>query len=457
MVSDLSVVSSHTVIPSEPTPTGIFPLSDFNHFRLSNHAPLLFVYRPHFNDQASLQFSIHTLTKSLSRTLVHFYPFAGQLREIHGGRFQLHCNSMGARLLEAVSAAELDDFTDFQPNRYVEQLFPKIDYNLPMEEIPLLLIQVTRFRCGGLTLGVSVLRAVVDGVSAVRFVNSWATITRGDGLGLSSSELLLRDSTILDSRKPCTTPRFDHPEFSPPPLWESSLVETEDNEDSTAILKITKDQVQKLRGKASDFDPPRRRYTSFEVISGVLWRCVCKARYRGNGNQPTRLSTLVNCRNRLRPPLTNAYFGTVTMPTVTKTSTFDAVMSKPLGYAVGEIRRALEKLTDDYVRSALDYVGSQKDVRLLRNTSTGKSKGNPNLTLVSWMNFSVQDSDFGWGKPVYMGPGNINSEGKAFLMNDGAGGDGFIVAIRLQASHMVAFRELFYEETGQLFRTTSKL
>lgn len=72
---------------------------------------------------------------------------------------------------------------------------------------------------------------------------------------------------------------------------------------------------------------------------------------------------------------------------MTRTSTFDAVMSKPLGYAVGEIRQASEKLTDDYIRSALDYVGGQKDVRLLRNTSTGKSKGNPNLNIVSWMDF----------------------------------------------------------------------
>lgn len=251
---------------------------------------------------------------------------------------------MGARLLEAVSAAKLDDFTDFLPNQDVEQLFPKIDYNLPMEEIPLLLVQVTRFRCGGLTLGVSVSRAVVDGVSAVRFVNSWARLTRGEGSDLSSSEMLLRDSTILDSRKPCTTPRFDHAEFSPPPLGESSLVETDDYEDATTVLKITKGQLQKLKERASDFDPPRRPYTSFEVISGVLWRCVCKARYdRGNGKQPTRLSTLVNCRNRLRPPLHNAYFGPVMLPTVTRTSTFDAVMSKPLGYAVGEIRHYKKK------------------------------------------------------------------------------------------------------------------
>lgn len=63
---------------------------------------------------------------------------------------------------------------------------------------------------------------------------------------------------LLDLRKPCTTPCFDHPEFSPPPLWESSLVETDDCEDATAVLKITKGQLQKLKEKARDFDPPQR-------------------------------------------------------------------------------------------------------------------------------------------------------------------------------------------------------
>ncbi|XP_054789660.1 spermidine hydroxycinnamoyl transferase-like [Prosopis cineraria] len=452
----VSVMSSRMVIPSEPTPTGIFPLSDFDQSKPSIHIPLLFVYRPLVNDQPFLPFSIHILTKSLSQSLVHFYPLAGHLRENLGGRFQLHCSGRGAQLLEAVSLAKLDEFGDFKPSQDVEQLVPEIDYNLPVEEIPLLAVQLTKFRCGGLSLGVSLSRAVVDGACIVHFVNSWARITRGEGLDLSSTEMLHRDSSILDSRvESCAAPRFDHPEFSPPPLWLGSLVDAED-EAAAAILKLTKNQVQQLKEKASNFDAPRRPYTSFEVISGVLWRCACKARYGGNGDQPTRLSARVNCRNRLRPPLHNSYFGNAAIPTVTKTSTFDDVISKPVSYAVGEIRRALEKVTDDYARSALDYIAGQKDARLLRNTCPGKSKGNPNLDIVSWMNFPFQDADFGWGKPVYMGPGNIHREGKAFLMSNGDG-DGFMVALCLQVSHMVAFKKLFYEETGDMFRTTSKL
>ena len=78
-------------------------------------------------------------------------------------------------------------------------------------------------------------------------------------------------------------------------------------------------------------------------------------RYAGGDlGQPTRLTTLVNCRNRLRPSLPTAYFGNATFPTVTPTCSFDEIMHKPLSYAVGKVREAIGKMSDEYVRSALD-------------------------------------------------------------------------------------------------------
>ena len=164
----------------------------------------------------------------------------------------------------------------------------------------------------------------------------------------------------------------------------------------------------------------------------------------------------VNCRNRLKPTLPNAYFGNAVLPPVTKTWTFDDLKNKPLSNAVGNIREALGRLTDVYVRLALDYTAEQKDVSLLRNTvyytaasPEGQFRGNPNLTLVSWMNFSFQDADFGWGKPVYLGPRHINSDGKAYIMNNG-NGDGFIVVICLHPIWMLS-RSVFMRMYGGYF------
>lgn len=73
----------------------------------------------------------------------HFYHLAGQLREIEDGCFQLHCNTMGDQLLEAGFEAKMISW--FGWICAVEKLMPNIDYNLPIEEIPLLVAQLTRF------------------------------------------------------------------------------------------------------------------------------------------------------------------------------------------------------------------------------------------------------------------------------------------------------------------------
>nr|KYP69452.1 Anthranilate N-benzoyltransferase protein 2 [Cajanus cajan] len=123
-------------------------------------------------------------------------------------------------------------------------------------------------------------------------------------------------------------------------------------------------------------------------------------------------------------------------------------MGKPLGYAVGRVREAVEKMNDEYVRSALDYVGSLEDMDLLRDVfyNSGGGKGRePNLYVVGWTNFAYLETDFGWGKPLCLLPGNINSDGKAFLL-DTATGDGFVVAVCLQASLIDHLNKLFYED-----------
>ncbi|KAL2320478.1 hypothetical protein Fmac_029447 [Flemingia macrophylla] len=175
----------------------------------------------------------------------------------------------------------------------------------------------------------------------------------------------------------------------------------------------------------------------------------------GIGSQPTRLSTLVNCRNRLTPSLPNSYFGNATFPTVTRTCSFDDIVRKPLCCAVEKVREAIEKMNDEYVRSALDYIESVEDMDLFRDVfynSGGKGR-EPNLYVVGWMNFSYLETDFGWGKPVCLLPGDINFDGKAFLL-DSADGDGFVVAVCLQASLVDDLKKLFCENIQD---PTSKL
>ncbi|KAJ7976403.1 spermidine hydroxycinnamoyl transferase-like [Quillaja saponaria] len=449
----VTILSSHTVVPCELTPTGKFSLSNCDNIKLTSHAPLLYVYKP--NKNGSLGNPIDTMRNSLSQALVHYYLLAGRLSCTEGGRLEVHFNSMGADLFEAFCQTGLDELGDFEPTQILQDLFPKIDYGCPTQEIPLLMVQLTSFPCGGLTVGVAISRAVVDGLSAMRFVNSWAKLSKGDKL--DSSLLPFHNRTLLQSSKQHTKLRFDHVEFHPPPRWiGDSYSRTEQNvETSVAVLKITKHQIEKLKKEAMNINTnnkamaPKRPYSSFEVISGHLWRCLCKAFYVGNGYQPTRLTILVNCRNRLKPPLPDGYFGNATFPTVTHTCQFNDLIDKPFSYAVCKIREAIEKMADEYVRSALDFIATQKDMNLVRTSfhyPEGYKDGNPNLFIVSWMNFPNNDSDFGWGNPIYMDPGSINSQGKVFIMQNCVEDGSLIIAICLKSTHINAFNKFFYED-----------
>lgn len=463
----VSIISQSIVIPSKPTPNPkLFSLCE--QIKLRTHAPLLYVYNPHNNISTFLE----TLRNSLSHVLVIYYPLAGRLSWIKDKRWELNCNAKGAILLEAKCETNLKDLGDFVPTNLVSQLIPNINYDVPIEDVPLLVVQLTRFRCGGFTLGVALCRAATDGMATMRFMSAWAKLARGEYL--DPNDFPCHDRILLNSRKSTNSSILHrHPEFEAPPNWMSH--DSGDNkETSVTIMKLKREQILKLKKNIDSHmsfqstckDVSKTKpFTTFEVIAGHLWRCVTKSRYsRGSSDQPTRLSTLVNCRNRLKPPLPSSYIGNTAFPTVTPTRSFNDLICKPLGYAVEDVRNALERVTGEYVMSALNYIDSEKDMKLLRYNfhypaksvcEEGEYKGSPNLFVVSWMNFSYKEADFGLGEPFYFGPGYMDSEGKAFVMNNN-NGDGVVVAISLEASYMDIFKKFFYEDIDEVF-CSSKL
>ncbi|AES80866.1 transferase family protein [Medicago truncatula] len=80
--------------------------------------------------------------------------------------------------LEATCDVTFKDLGSFDSTHVVKKLVPKINYDVPIEDVPLLAVQFTKFSCGSLTLGLAMCRAVLDGASAANFINSWAKLTK---------------------------------------------------------------------------------------------------------------------------------------------------------------------------------------------------------------------------------------------------------------------------------------
>lgn len=136
---------------------------------------------------------------------------------IAGGRLELDCCAAGARFIEASSAAKLDDYSEFTPSDVVRKLAPDVDYNSPIEDIPMFLVQVTRFSCGGLVISLNISHTLVDGVSAITFINSWASMARGEKTTKSILQPL-HDKNVLQPQKSFRSRRFHHSEYDVLPL-----------------------------------------------------------------------------------------------------------------------------------------------------------------------------------------------------------------------------------------------
>ncbi|ERN01793.1 shikimate O-hydroxycinnamoyltransferase-like [Amborella trichopoda] len=276
---------------------------------------------------------------------------------------------------------------------------------------------------------------VADGASGLHFINAWSDLTRG--LPLSEPHPFI-DRTLLRARDP-PTPLFSHIEYQPPPPMKRPPSEPPSSP-SVAIFTLTRAQLDTLKSRARDSGSPST-YSSYEMLAGHVWRCSCKARNLPD-DQLTKMYIATDGRSRLRPLLPAGYFGNVIF-TATPIAVAGDLMSRPAYVAAGCIRQALARMDDDYLRSALDYLEIQPDLgALVRGAHTFRC---PNIGITSWARLPIHDADFGWGRPVFMGPGGIAYEGLAFVLPSPSGDGSLSLAISLQADHMVLFKKYFYD------------
>jgi shikimate O-hydroxycinnamoyltransferase len=366
-------------------------------------------------------------------------------------------------LIEAEISKTIHDYGDFSPSDSTKQLMPIIDYNQPIEEIPLFVLQLTRFQNNeGFAIGVALCYALADGLGATKFINSWAKVARGETL--EANELPFLDRTILKFSHTPTEPRFEHIELKPVPLiLGRSDNDIERKKKTTAeLLKLTKEEVEKLKKKANECDIPEgsRPYSRFEAISAHIWKSASKARELSD-NQPSVLRFSVEFRNKIIPNLPKNYYGNAVSQTAA-TSYIGEIKSKPLSYIAMKIREAHELITNEYIRSQIDVIRSFEnldDARKLFIGGEGKNAtyfGNPNLHITSWMALPAYKLDFGWGKPFYFGLGYVSPHDRGIIYLNPNGDDSVIVCMHFQFALMQIFKKFFYEDINELF-TSAKL
>ncbi|KAG4125780.1 hypothetical protein ERO13_D10G118900v2 [Gossypium hirsutum] len=434
---EITIKESAIVRPAEDTPKRSLWNSNLDIVMIRYHIPTVYYYKP---NGSSDFFDTGRLKEALSKILVPFYPVAGRLGYDENGRLEIICNGEGVLFVEAETTAVMEHLIGaFAENHQVLRLVPKVDYSEGISSYPLILLQVTKFKCGGVCLGVGIQHTLGDGAAALHFINSWADTSRG----LTPAIAPFIDRTLLRARDP-PTPKLHHVEYDPSPALKSALKSQSDDHKPSIVstFKLTADQLNTLKAKANVANANGGiKYSSFNILAAHIWRCVSKARGLP-ADQDTKLYFPVDGRYRLDPPLPPGYFGNVIFTTALIAQAGN-LETESFTDTIKRIHEGLNQINDEYLRSAIDYIEKVPDLNtLVRGPHTFRC---PNLVVVPWNWLPIYEADFGWGRPIYMGPGNVVQEGKIYILPSPTNDGSLTLAARLEIPHMKVFEKLIYE------------
>ncbi|BBM97161.1 hypothetical protein MPTK1_1g03460 [Marchantia polymorpha subsp. ruderalis] len=356
------------------------------------------------------------LEDALATTLLDYEEWAGRMSKDSDGRPVIALNGQGAAWIDAEANVPLRDLMPFPPGYQLLELVPP---NRGAEE--LLLVQVTKFSCGGITLGIARHHQVADGESSSQFMDAWTWAVKKKG-AVSDEKLPppppspLHDRSLLMASDP-PQPTFEHAEYkkpAPPNPEQQQQQQAEHPPLAIKKLHFGPELLKKIKSEAMKDLQDGAWFTTFESLTAHLWRCITRARGLAGGTD-TRALVATNGRPRLKTrKLPANYFGNVIFHACSQASV-DDLTGRPLSYAAGLVQTAIRRVDEEYILSALDFTALQLQhpVPVARGHRTVLS---PNLSVTSWAGLPLYKTDFGWGTPLFVGPPLIPFEGLLMLL-----------------------------------------
>ncbi|XP_058106795.1 putrescine hydroxycinnamoyltransferase 3-like [Magnolia sinica] len=424
---EIHVVSS-TVIPQglPPTENTKIPLTVFDMLASGMHIAVLHAYMPPMPTNTALK-------DGLKKALWLFPTLAGQLVENDD-----HChpyislgdNGGGVLVVETNAESELLDILPLEPSPELVRFHPPLD-----EARHLLQVQLNRFSCGGLVIGLTSHHRVADGKAISSFFIAWGKLVRG----LRIDSFPVYDQTMLIPRDP---PRCDHDhwgiEFQPLPLPPSSLPSTlNSNEIHNMRVHYSGEFILKIKARMPT------KHSTFEVLTGHLWKNLTRAR----GLDPdmlTQIRVAVNGRPRLWPAAPTEYFGNMVLNAFPRARVKELTEGS-VADAARLVHDAVGRIEDGYIRSLIDFRAINSGNVLVPVTDFEGPVLCPNLEVDSWLGFPFQEVDFGDGGSLCaFAPSWVPVEGVVILMPTlrGVGDGGVDVMLTLFQGHAELFSQI---------------
>lgn len=376
--TEFSVVKNEVelVKPLKPTPSEVLSLSTLdNEANLECFSKAIYVYQANDDDNNKVD-PADMIKQALSEALVYYYPLAGRLkRQEHDGRLQLTCNENGVPFLVATANCTLSslgylDNIDFEVAK--DFVFPN-----PTSDCPFVL-QVTKFSCGGFTIGFGISHMVSDGFGAAQIFKALAELSKGKELSVKPvwERERLVGTPIKEPLKVDTCPPAKSPHMP-----SSDIVDE--------IFYVKGESIKKLKEEMSS---STSNFTTFEILAAFVWRARLRA-LELNHDGKTCLYFATGLRKLINPPLPEGYYGNAFLTSAVEL-TGKELDEKPLCEIVNMIKEKKKDVFDNnYIRKSIDIA----ETKLVNRDNDKIEATGALMALTDWRNLGLVSDEFGSG------------------------------------------------------------
>ncbi|XP_057792480.1 malonyl-coenzyme:anthocyanin 5-O-glucoside-6'''-O-malonyltransferase-like [Salvia miltiorrhiza] len=447
----------HTTIRVPPPPGAAaelkLPLTFFDIWWVHAQPTLRLVFYDHPCSTADfLDTVVPKLKQSLSLTLKHFLPAAGNLlypsdtdrmpvfRYMAGDAVPLTITESGLDFGEVTGdhPRDADQFYDFVP-----PLPPPTD-EAGFKIIPLLALQVTLFPGRGLCIGAANHHSLGDARSIVRFISAWAEINRsgGDNEFLKQAESrpifdrsVIKDPARVDSVFWNAVKRIP---INPSPTFPRPTNKVR----STFILRQS--DLKRLKDIILAKKPSAAPASSFVAATAYAWSCLAKSAdaigEKVDDKETEAFILIADARGRLNamidPPVPANYFGNCLGGGMAGAE--HGLLAAEEGFPAaaeaigGEIKRRVHD-KDEFLKGAEGWPGAMMKYMGMRSFLVSDSP-----------KFDLYKADFGWGKGRKVEVVSIDAESYTMSLCNSRDSDGGLeIGMSLPLERMEAFAAIF--------------
>ncbi|KAL9162734.1 hypothetical protein ABFS82_07G112200 [Erythranthe guttata] len=392
----INIVSRKLIKPSTPTPQNI------NKYKISfldEHLPPVNTRTIFFLSNNRKQQNVLQLAESLSERYIKNDGF-------------VDCSDQGVEFVEAQVVDDDDvDFNGLVSKMEMEELnnllsrTPHQVDELPTD--PLLSVQVTEFKCGGLAIGVSVAHRIFDGYSFGMFVDAWSTANNNNHPNPGGEIKIICPSFDLATLFPGYGPR-------PGPSVTRSY------RPSPIVKKFTfnKDAITSARSKL--IQRPNSYYSRVRVVSAVLAKALMGVdRAKHGGKSRTYLiCQAVNMRRRTNPPMHKYSCGNFAIMWVAQ---FSETRENVIG-----VQELVDNMGDSVIKTLADIAEALSQSAKLHST-------------IKEISTNIMEKK-STGEPVGVGIGAVLATNAVRLVSNKEG-DGIEAWVHLNSNDMAYFEQ----------------